>query len=235
MSGTPLSIGRFAEFSAAVLKALPRNMSPADVLALVRNGEKLERALASALYSLAASMSEKQTLFSVIAMTPFDAIAGKKTAECFSGGIWGNRDSDFDTLLPADQPEAGLAVVSTLEPSRDWTFAEAAATVLGVPVNTPSKMLGTLLIERCHTVTLPQVELMASAAERGVQNGLRTNGYGNFFFVETINPEKPVAVGHVYRYRAGSAWHTSINGLGRGSAWRFDCRLLVRNVDISKL
>ena len=53
MSGTALSIGQFAEFSAAVLKALPREISSSDALAWARNGKKLESALQSALCPLA--------------------------------------------------------------------------------------------------------------------------------------------------------------------------------------
>lgn len=53
MSGTALTIGQFAEFSAAVCKALPRDISPAEALAWASNGEKLERALKSALVAAA--------------------------------------------------------------------------------------------------------------------------------------------------------------------------------------
>ena len=64
MSGTALSIGQFAEFSAAVLKALPREISSSDALAWARNGKKLESALQSALCPLAtpALMSEQIVL-----------------------------------------------------------------------------------------------------------------------------------------------------------------------------
>jgi hypothetical protein len=60
MSGTALSIGQFAELSAAVLKALPRNMSSADALAWAQNGEKLSAALASALCPLGTPMPQIQ-------------------------------------------------------------------------------------------------------------------------------------------------------------------------------
>lgn len=49
MSGTALSIGQFAELSAAVLKALPRELDLNYALLWTRNGKKLADALRSAL------------------------------------------------------------------------------------------------------------------------------------------------------------------------------------------
>ena len=49
--GTALSVGQFAEFSAAVLKALPRNIDPEVALDWARNGASLSGALAKALCS----------------------------------------------------------------------------------------------------------------------------------------------------------------------------------------
>ena len=53
MSGNTLSLGQQANFHAAVIKALPRNVTPHDALIWEQNGEKLAVALASALSPIA--------------------------------------------------------------------------------------------------------------------------------------------------------------------------------------
>ena len=47
--GTPLSLGQFAEFSAAVIRNLPRDINPDIVLGWAKNGESLARTLRKAL------------------------------------------------------------------------------------------------------------------------------------------------------------------------------------------
>lgn len=178
---------------------------------------------------------QKQSLLSVVATTQLGAVAGKSTKRCFVGGIWSPdyRDKDIDSWFPANQPNAGACIISTLAPAKDWTFAEAVVAVLGVSANTPTKAMGELLIKRGHTVTLPQDEEMAEKTERGEKTGMRTDTYGNFGFVETGDPEDPVSVGYVYR--GGRDWRARVVRLDRGFRWRADARLLVRNLDASKL
>lgn len=43
--GTALTVGQFAEFASAVIKALPRDIAPEDVLFWANNGEQLSRML----------------------------------------------------------------------------------------------------------------------------------------------------------------------------------------------
>jgi len=57
MSGTPLSIGVYAELASAVLKALPRNIDSTTALEWARNGQKLGQALASLLCPPVAPMA----------------------------------------------------------------------------------------------------------------------------------------------------------------------------------
>ena len=107
MSGTALSIGQFAEFSAAVLKALPREISSSDALAWARNGKKLESALQSALCPLAtpALMSEQivlsvdygRSLDQMIAAGNYDWKNSDITAKRFP--VVGNGIEQFEAKL----------------------------------------------------------------------------------------------------------------------------------------
>lgn len=168
------------------------------------------------------------SLFSVIATTNLGAIAGKKTKGCFTGSRWAYRDGDFDNWLPKNQSSTEPCVISTLGFSKGWVFAEAARAVLGV-IETDTKHLGNLLIEHGHTMTCTQAEEMVEATEHGGEKTeMRTDGYANFFFVETGDPNNPVSVGHVYR--DGRDWNASVYSLGHGLRWGADDRLLLRNL-----
>jgi hypothetical protein len=77
-------------------------------------------------------------------------------------------------------------------------------------------------------MTLTQAEEMVEATERGEKTDMRTNGYSNFFFVETGNEDNPVSVAVVYR--DDSRWRALVSRLDYGSRWDADFRLLVRNL-----
>lgn len=173
------------------------------------------------------------SLFSVIATMNLGAVAGKKTRKCFVGNRWYYRDGDFDNWLPANQPNAEACAITVLGLSRDWTFAEAAAAVLGIGTDTSIQLLGKALIENGLTMTLAQAEEMVEATERGGNTGIRTNGLGNFFFVETGDPKDPVSVGYVHR--AEHDWNARLDRLGGGRRWRAGRRLLLRNLATSRL
>lgn len=173
-------------------------------------------------------------LFSVIATTSLGAVAGKLTANCFASPQYVYRDADFDNWLSANQPDASACVISTLAFSKSWTFVEAAAKVLGIRDSTDVVLLGNALIAGGHTMTLPQGEEMVEATERGENTGMRIDGYGNFFLVETGDPKNPVSVGYVDR--VGHAWNAYVFTLGYGCRRDAGHRLLVRNLsDASKL
>jgi hypothetical protein len=172
-------------------------------------------------------------LFSVIATTNLDALGEKKTKDCFPKPRYVYRDNNFGNWLSANQPKTDACVIATLALTKGWMFAEAAVRVLGVGAGTSIKLLGKALIENGHTMTLSQAEEMVEATERGEKTGMRTDGYGNFFFVETGNEDNPVSVGCVDR--GGGGWHARVDSLDDGNRWCAVTRLLVRNLDASKL
>ena len=167
-------------------------------------------------------------LFSVIATTNLGTFDEKKTVECFPRPRYVYRDSDLDAWLGATQPKTDACSITTLGLTKEWTFAEAAAKVLGIGAGTNVKLLGKLLIKNGHTITLTQAEEMVEATERGEKTGMRTDGYGNFFFVETGDKNNPVSVGRVDR--VGRDWSAFVYSLGDGRRWRAAHRLLVRNL-----
>ena len=152
-------------------------------------------------------------LLSIVATTHLGATNSKKTSKCFTGQPWSYRDGDFDNWLQKDQPNADTGVISTLAVSRTWLFAEAARALPGVEQTVDIAALGRSLIACGYTMTLVQAEEMVETTERGEKTGMRTNRYGNFFFVETGNPNDPVSVGFVHRDRR--VWDAS---LGRTAA-----------------
>jgi hypothetical protein len=72
---------------------------------------------------------------------------------------------------------------------------------------------------------------MEEATDRKEKTGMRTGGWGNFFFLE--NEDGSVSVGNVSRVER--AWHKHVNPLGDDDRWGTAYRLLVRNLDTSKL
>lgn len=177
---------------------------------------------------------QKQSLFSVIATTNLGTLGEKKTAECFPKPRYVYRDGDLDNWLPATQSKTDACTIATLKPAKDWTFAEAAAKVLGIGAGTSIKLLGKALIANGHTMTLVQAEEMVDKTDRGEETKMRTDSYANFFFVETGNEDNPVSVGFVSR--GGLDWSAHVGSLDDGDRWRAGSRLLVRNLsDTSKL
>lgn len=168
------------------------------------------------------------SFLSVVATTNLGVVQGKKTKQCFPKPRYAYRDGDFDSWLPASQPNADECVITTLAPSQDWTFAEAVATVLGIGAGTDVVLLGNLLIQHGHTITLAQGEEMVEKTEHDEKTGMRTDGYGNFFFVETGDPRNPVSVGYVIRVERD--WSADVSSLADGYRWDAGDRLLVRNL-----
>ncbi|MDR3547758.1 MAG: hypothetical protein P4M11_05755 [Candidatus Pacebacteria bacterium] len=182
-------------------------------------------------------MAKAPRLFSSASTYPQRAVAGKKTKKCFTGNLWGHRDSDFDRWLSADQPDADAGAVTVLTPEKDWTFAEAAVSVLNVSPDTPILVLAKLLIKRGHTMPLTRVEAMAEATERGEKTSMVTNNWGNFAFIDNGDPggENPVSVAHVVRYDDARPWSAYVYVLADSNRWIAGYRLMVCNLDPSKL
>lgn len=167
--------------------------------------------------------------------TRLAALDGKKTAQCFPDDLVRMANRDFERKLPAYQPNTDSCVISMCKPFRFRRPAETAAYVLDVPVGTPIKTLGNLLIERGHTMTLPQVELMW-AAERGLCYMRMTKGHYESlgFFIETDDSENPVLAGSISYCNRRHELTVFLNLLNRTKRY-IDEYPLLRNVDPLKL
>lgn len=182
---------------------------------------------------LAGFVPPEVLLLSVVATTRLDAVEGKKNAKSFTDG-WYYRNDAFDRCFGENQPDADACTVSACAVGREWLFAEAARTLPGVERTSNIAVLGRSLIACGYILTLPQIENLKVRKERGEETNLRTDGYANFFFVETGDPENPVSVADVFRY--DSRWYADVYRLDNDYRWNADHRLLVRNlVDASKL
>lgn len=143
----------------------------------------------------------------------------KATKNCFVGSNWLHRDSDFDSWLPKTQP-AQQGEITVITRDKEQTFLEMAQEYLGT--TDPEKI-------KPYCLTLPMVEKMIE--ER--REELCTEGWANFFFVETGKEEEPVSVAHVRRDAPG--WSADVGRFGDDGRWHAGPRLLVRNLDASKL
>ena len=96
-------------------------------------------------------------------------------------------------------------------------------------------LLGHSLIKCGYTMTLTQAEKMVEAIESNEETGMVTDGNGNFFFVETADEKdlNPVSICCVRRVERG--WGASIYWLGHERFCGAGHRLLVKNLDASKL
>jgi hypothetical protein len=220
---------------AAVRDTLTELFQQSDAEAGNQGENNLQVFLADIRASWVKHTAKAPKLFSSASTYALGAVSGKKTKKCFTGKFWYYRDNDFDNWLSADQPNAIACTVTVLTPMKDWTFVEAAVSVLNVSPDTPVVTLGKLLIERGHTMPLTKLEAMAEATERGEKTGMVTNGWGNFAFVETGNENNPVSVGCVLRSGVDRHWSAGVFGLSHVFRWFAGVRLLVCNLDPSKL
>lgn len=170
----------------------------------------------------------KPALFSVIATTNLGAMTSEKTAKCFVGKRYAGRDPDFDNWLSKTQPSTEPCVIKTLGFEKDWVFIEAVHAIPDAPQTDDVVELGNWLIENGYTMTPQQAENMVEKTEANEKTEMRTDGYANFFFVETGDPNNPVSVGYVHR--DGRAWNARVRSLGYGYRWNADRRLLIRNL-----
>ncbi len=200
-----------------------------------KSGDQLETNLQAFLADIRAAAlkhsAKAPKLFSSASTYVLGAVARKKTKKCFTSKLWYYRAGDLDNWLPADQPWAGAVTITVLTPMKDWTFAEAARSILNASPDTPVATLGALLKKHQLTMTLAQAEAMVEATERGENTGLRTDGYGNFFFVE--NEDGSVSVAYVDR--DDRRWRAFVYELGDGYRWCAVYRLVVCNLDPLKL
>ncbi len=160
------------------------------------------------------------SVLAVVATTELGAIDKKSTKTCFTDSSWTCRDHKFGKL--PNQPEVGPCIITTLVFQRSWSLLEGAAAVLGVRTDMGSAELGRLLVERGHTMTLPQVQEILDGAERS--GALEP---GSFFFTETGDAKNPVSVGFVSRDKRGRV--AVAHSLGDLFRWNPFNRLMVRH------
>ncbi len=216
---------RTAAFAGFVIQNMPAGLTDEIMQGWMDNPSAMKKFLAGL-------VPPEVSFISIVATTHLDAVKGKKTAKCFTDD-WYYRSDDFDRWLGKSQPDADSCTVSACAMGKDWLFVEAARALPGVGQTSDIAVLGRSLIACGYTVTLPQIEDLKVRTERGEDTGMRTDGYGNFFFVETGDPENPVSVGYVCRVDRG--WVADVFRLGRDDRWYVDYRLLVRNLDASRL
>ena len=132
------------------------------------------------------------------------------------------------TVVAVTETTSGL--ISTLAPTQNVRFVAWAASVLGMPLDTPIETLSKLLIERGHTLTDREALYVAERTVRGEPTRMRTDGNANFYF--KANRDGSVSVGYV---SIDGLLHVRESSLSNNNVWNASRRLLVRNVDSSIL
>lgn len=178
------------------------------------------------------------TSFLVVATTRLGAIGAKQTKKCFTGNRWGSGVANMylQYQLPVIQRRVVACDIATLAPSHKWTFAEAAAAVLGVSASIGLELLGKLLIKYGHTLTLAQLEEMAESTKATMSDqyeNMRIDGYANFAFVKSDGKYDPVLVASVYKL-GNLHWSTDANKLDNHKYRSTDSRLIVRNLALKR-
>lgn len=178
------------------------------------------------------------TSFLVVATTRLGAIGAKQAKKCFTGVRWGKcADSiPFRYRFPVIQKRTVACDIATLAPSHKWTFAEAAAAVLGVSASVGLGLLGKLLIKHGHTLTLAQLEEMAESTKATVGDkyaNMRVDAYSNFAFVESKEEYNPVLVVSVHKL-GNLYWNTDAHKLDNHTYRSTDSRLMVRNLTLKR-
>ena len=177
--------------------------------------------------------AESTLTFSVVATTELGPVGGRHTKMCLTGSRYAFHDPDFRNWLPKEQAAAGGCVITALSPSQCWVFMSVVNFVLGTGVDTGTAELGKLLVKGGHLMTLVQAEEMVERTEKGEDTGLRTDVYGNFFFTKISDPKNPVAVCRLSR--DGRLWQDSLHRLDNGMRQAPHSRILIPNLDVSKL
>lgn len=181
---------------------------------------------------MAAQVGEQASFFSDVTTITIASRKAKPTGNCLLGRRWKVRRPGFIDRLPVSQPGTPACPIAVLHPPLSWTFQKAASVILGIPASTPSTEMGLWLIERRHTLGLPQIEELVERVERGEEVGMNT-GWGSFFFTPTRDEEDPVAV--VYVQNSMRRWMGILHEFSSGNRWNSGPGLLVGNFDVTQL
>lgn len=228
----------------SIRRALPK--LPRKHLGIVRDvvhklggddGDAMHESLARALREKPALVLKDPTL-TLVKTVLLGATLAKNTPDCLVGEIYGDRDADIDRLLRKTQAACKASKVSVYGLAKDMTFGTMARAVVKVGESVALDRVGTLLKKRKHTLTLPQLDQMVEKQEKffngregGEDVGLRTDGWGNFSFVE--NEDGSVSVALVDR--DDGRWHRFVAPLGDFSVWDRGNRLVLSNSVASTL
>ena len=224
-----------------LLRKLPRKYLGL-VLDIVRklggdDGDAVHESLAATLREKAAPVVKDPTL-TLVRSVQLAATQAENTTECLVGDMYGYRDPNINSWLRKQQLARKAGKVSVYGFAEDMTFATMARAVVRVGENVSLERVGKLLKKRKHTVTLPQLDILVAKQEKFFQKqeggedvGLRTDGWGNFVFVE--NEDGSVSV--VNARRRGGRWRRHVNSLGRDDVWLRGNRLVVGNSVASNL
>ena len=223
MIGNILDVSQFANFSAAVLKALPRNMTPEDARRWEQNGEKLTAALASALSPLATpAPREKPKLLKLLGTTLVSARDTMFVARDHFKVATVKKDKvkiffvgeNFTTyFLTSDGKVEPLAVAHEL------AYYELIKRSLDRPI--VNKLGG----EGPSETTLADIWIKMEAHGGGEDGDLLTNGYANIFYVRDAAGELRV-VGVRWR---GGGWSVRAVPLSSPGEWGAGGRVFASN------
>src|SRR3989344_5615303 len=125
---------------------------------------------------------------SFVATIKFVATEGKKTAGCFTDkSRYYTPDPDLVNWLPVDQLPQSAGEFSVHKLDQPGMFKQAVESFLGVTGEISA--LAKALRERGHTTNLQAIEVLIARQQAGEDVDLRTDGWGNFFFVEEKKEE----------------------------------------------
>lgn len=151
----------------------------------------------------------------------------KKVSELFIGKRYYYRDPNVDSWLPKMSPAAGEGKLSVYQLEKEMKFKEVALAILGIDDSLASGVdVARGLIEDRRTTAPAQIQNLIERTDAGEDTGLRTDGWGNFFFVE--NKEGGVSVVRVGRSGDGR-WSVGVRRLDYGGRWRVESRFFSRN------
>jgi hypothetical protein len=196
--GTTLTIGQFAEFGSAVLKALPRNIDPDVALNWAKNGAGLERVLRDALCPPEEMLASSQSI-SVDRAQPFDL--------AFVGKDWKIAEQDERSLALTQVDLSKVQLISTLKKGESWIEGEENLKRLKVAnhVRLDAKIFQTLWENQ---------SLIPETWKK------KTNGDSTYIFFDGTVLLGPNGYRNVlYLYWSGGQWHWSCYwlGLARGA------------------
>lgn len=154
------------------------------------------------------------------------ATAEKETKKSFIGDRYYYRAPELDSWLPKLQPDGKEGEFTVHQLEKQLNFREIAAAILGLDETSDLDLLAKALIENGHTVVPSQIESLIERTDAGENTGLRTDGWGNFFFVH--NKEGGVSVVFVYRYD-DRQWYVVVRRFDYDHRWGAEARFFSRN------